>query len=334
MENVKIKVNSEAESKEVQELFFELGYKWVSSGKCVINEKCIYADEEGDLSSTGTHRFSFKTITIDQLRDMVVLKRNSVEDANYELYGNKYYLTSDGRNHCLNKVAENGIPIFKWVHCGVPLSEEFKPIQKEKTMKEWIYKDRSGKYVLTTDPEVANLDADAVEVPEGAEKYIQGVKHRSRFGFVRGDEFYSNSSKKWLPHGDEPHDYKVVWQREKPQEKCADVCVDVGGSDVQSTLAERELQYGSFSDVAELTCNLMGDLVRTDMSFVQREALHMICSKLARIRCGDINKIDSWHDIAGYATLVVQDLEKKAIDADKINQSDNRDWVEEIEKNE
>ena len=24
-------------------------------------------------------------------------------------------------------------------------------------MKEWIYKDGSGKYVLTTDPEVANL---------------------------------------------------------------------------------------------------------------------------------------------------------------------------------
>ena len=104
-------------------------------------------------------------------------------------------------------------------------------------------------------------------------------------------------------------------------------------NDVQLTLAEREKQYGSFSNVAELTCNLMGDLVRPDMSFVQREALHMICSKLAHIHCGDINKIDSWHDIAGYATLVVKDLEKKAIDADKINLSDNRDWVEEIEKN-
>ena len=79
------------------------------------------------------------------------------------------------------------------------------------------------------------------------------------------------------------------------------------------TLAERESQYGSFSDVAELTCDLMGDLLRDDMSFVQREALHMICSKLARILCGDINKIDSWLDIAGYATLVVQDLEKRQL---------------------
>lgn len=116
--------------------------------------------------------------------------------------------------------------------------------------------------------------------------------------------------------------------------KIVDSAGQLKANNVDSTLAERESQYGSFSDVAELTCDLMGDLLRHDMSFVQREALHMICSKLARIRCGDIDKIDSWHDIAGYATLVVQDLEKKAIDADKINQSDNRDWVEEIEKNE
>ena len=34
-------------------------------------------------------------------------------------------------------------------------------------MKEWIYKDGSGEYVLTTDPEVANFAADAVEVPCG-----------------------------------------------------------------------------------------------------------------------------------------------------------------------
>ena len=36
-------------------------------------------------------------------------------------------------------------------------------------MKEWIYKDGSGEYVLTTDPEVANLAADAVEVPHGVD---------------------------------------------------------------------------------------------------------------------------------------------------------------------
>jgi hypothetical protein len=35
----------------------------------------------------------------------------------------------------------------------------------------------------------------------------------------------------------------------------------------------------------------------------------MICSKLARLACGDADHVDSWHDIAGYATLVVKDLE-------------------------
>lgn len=37
-------------------------------------------------------------------------------------------------------------------------------------MKEWIYKDGSGEYVLTNDPGVANFAADAVEVPCGANK--------------------------------------------------------------------------------------------------------------------------------------------------------------------
>ena len=44
------------------------------------------------------------------------------------------------------------------------------------------------------------------------------------------------------------------------------------------------------------------------MSAVQQEALHMICSKLARIANGDPNHVDSWHDIAGYASLVVKDI--------------------------
>ena len=204
-------------------------------------------------------------------------------------------------------------------------------------MKEWIYKDGSGEYVLTTDPKVANLASDAVEVPDGAETFNYfGDEGNQFFLMCSGDKvlFAYASDLAWREWGDESFDGVIcLWQREKPQEKCADICGEVCGNNVQSTLEERESQYGSFSDVAELTCDLMGDLVRPDMSFVQREALHMICSKLARIHCGDINKIDSWHDIAGYSTLVVKDLEKKAIDADKINLSDNRDWVEEIEKN-
>lgn len=39
-----------------------------------------------------------------------------------------------------------------------------------------------------------------------------------------------------------------------------------------------------------------------------KTSLFMICNKMARIVNGDPNYIDNWHDIAGYATLVEQEL--------------------------
>ena len=39
-------------------------------------------------------------------------------------------------------------------------------------------------------------------------------------------------------------------------------------------------------------------------------ALDMIFHKLARIGCGNNREIDHWRDIAGYATLVENELEK------------------------
>lgn len=46
------------------------------------------------------------------------------------------------------------------------------------------------------------------------------------------------------------------------------------------------------------------DLKASDM----REALDMICHKMARILNGDPNYRDSWVDIAGYAMLVANRL--------------------------
>jgi hypothetical protein len=45
-----------------------------------------------------------------------------------------------------------------------------------------------------------------------------------------------------------------------------------------------------------------------NLNYDQREALDMICSKMARIMNGDPNYVDSWEDIAGYATLVANRL--------------------------
>ena len=78
---------------------------------------------------------------------------------------------------------------------------------------------------------------------------------------------------------------------------------------VEATLAERQNQYGDFKDVAHLSQGLQSLLSVGNFSDTQQEAIQMICSKLARLACGDADHVDSWHDIAGYATLVVKDLE-------------------------
>lgn len=78
---------------------------------------------------------------------------------------------------------------------------------------------------------------------------------------------------------------------------------------VEATLAERQNQYGDFSKVAGVSQHLQSLLSVGNFSDTQQEAIQMICSKLARLACGDADHVDSWHDIAGYATLIVKDLE-------------------------
>ena len=77
---------------------------------------------------------------------------------------------------------------------------------------------------------------------------------------------------------------------------------------IEQTLAERGSRYGDFESVAETTRALMRTLTDADrfdeLSAAQYEALHMICSKMARIVNGDPDYSDNWHDIAGYAKLV------------------------------
>jgi hypothetical protein len=77
---------------------------------------------------------------------------------------------------------------------------------------------------------------------------------------------------------------------------------------LQVVLDERGKTYGEFIDQAVITQALKEPLrshpnweeLRPDV----REALEMICSKMARIVNGDPWHRDSWVDIAGYATLV------------------------------
>lgn len=81
---------------------------------------------------------------------------------------------------------------------------------------------------------------------------------------------------------------------------------------VIETLNERDATYGKFEDVAACSVELKEVIIShhktSTLSCSQVEALSMICSKIARIVCGDPNFKDNWHDIAGYATLVEMEL--------------------------
>jgi hypothetical protein len=80
---------------------------------------------------------------------------------------------------------------------------------------------------------------------------------------------------------------------------------------ITEILDERGKRYGKFKDHAEISQRLKYVVRdrRDVLSDDQREALEMICHKIARILNGDPNYADSWIDIAGYAQLVADRLQ-------------------------
>lgn len=83
-----------------------------------------------------------------------------------------------------------------------------------------------------------------------------------------------------------------------------------------SILKERGSRYGKFINQGRISQTLKG-VIKDEMgeekwnylASDQKEALDMICHKLARIVNGDPDYHDSWADIAGYAKLVADRLE-------------------------
>ena len=176
MEYLKIKVNNDDESKEIQELLFEFGCYWagrknkdnvieVTNGRYIFSrrgEMTYCESSEVELNGVG---FSLKEITLQQLRDLVVLKRNSVDDATHYYGCSKYYLTDSG----YYQYSEN-----KWVNIDEYIEGLYlKLIEKEVKMekKEYLVKTDSRSYLYTKN--VSDIATERViEVPEGAEIFL------------------------------------------------------------------------------------------------------------------------------------------------------------------
>lgn len=89
-------------------------------------------------------------------------------------------------------------------------------------------------------------------------------------------------------------------------------------SKVDTILDQRATQYGKFIEGAEIMQTLK-QVVRsalqkrgTALAFDQLESIDMVIHKLGRIINGNPDNVDSWRDIAGYATLVADRLEGNA----------------------
>ncbi len=84
---------------------------------------------------------------------------------------------------------------------------------------------------------------------------------------------------------------------------------------ITEILDERGKRYGKFKNHAEISQRLkytVADALSNRKDVLaddQREALDMICHKMARIVNGDPDYADSWIDIAGYAQLVANRLQ-------------------------
>lgn len=111
LENYKIKVKDESESKEAQELFFELGYEKSKQCNWLVASCIQFLATDGDFlhcwddEKFGGNRFeslAHKELTLPQIRDLVVLKRNDVKDANYKSATDFYYITVDNRYYFWN----------------------------------------------------------------------------------------------------------------------------------------------------------------------------------------------------------------------------------------
>ena len=87
--------------------------------------------------------------------------------------------------------------------------------------------------------------------------------------------------------------------------------------EVNKVLEERDKRYGDTSFYHRASnSQALKQIARSAkyyecLSVLEKEALDMILHKIARIVGGEINRKDSWLDIAGYAELVLKELYKQ-----------------------
>lgn len=89
-------------------------------------------------------------------------------------------------------------------------------------------------------------------------------------------------------------------------------CNHAADDEIDNTVTQRGERYGLFADGAVIMQDLKTVMRATPgwerLTPNQREALEMIQHKIGRVLNGDPTYDDNWRDIAGYATLILNEL--------------------------
>lgn len=177
MENLKIqiKIEDNDDLKEVHGLLLELGFStyskesfdvWADQPKPIWLKTNAFDDMPSkiDWSLKESHG-EYKEITLPQLRDLVVLKRNYVGDATHLDKIGEPWLVS-GNNE-----------FYSWADSGwmqesenVVLNYNPKPIKKP--MKEYLRKNSNGTYSYIGTVRHEHVNDFMIEIPEGATKLV------------------------------------------------------------------------------------------------------------------------------------------------------------------
>ena len=205
-------------------------------------------------------------------------------------------------------------------------------------LKEYLRKNSNDTYSYIGMVQPENISQNVIEIPEGSETFNYYDRKDNLF-FLKGtgeNALFSNDINdwEWKEWGDIDFDGVVcLWSRHTHPEELPFIDDEPSLNDqyaeiekvrqshrtasetadptIKETLSQRQEQYGSFEDVAMFT-EQMVDVMRKGyyekLAYNQKMALYMICSKMARIVNGNPNHKDSWHDIAGYATLIDNEL--------------------------
>lgn len=211
--NYKVKVENEVESKKVQGLFESLGYtkiswSYLSCPKLISN----HIDGEYSDYPCGDYIIDrYKELTIPQLKDMVVLKRNDTGDATHTDQDNwKWYIGADSYVW----QAGNSQELKQWDKASLN-NVDLKPIEK-KEMKEYLDPTNCYELVITDTPHLK-----WIEVPKGATYMTQPNRYFWNDNDINyawdGEAWTDNSGETMQQYLESSRTYtaRVVWQRSK-----------------------------------------------------------------------------------------------------------------------